>query len=231
MSEHGKLTLVATPIGNLGDLTDRARAALQEADFWIVEDTRISGKLASHLSLRKPMRVLNEHTPSHARDQLLRELVGGGSGVLMSDGGTPSISDPGAMLCDACHEHGVEVDALPGPSAVTTAVAVSGFFGQQFAFLGFMPRKHGAIVEAFRPFDESTFTLVFFESPYRIDKVLDPAFEALGERRYAICRELSKVHQQIYRDILPKAPSVAEMPRKGEITVVIEGLRRGAIEG
>ena len=229
MSERegrGRLTLVSTPIGNLGDLSPRARAALEEADAWIVEDTRISGKLASAFELKKPMKVLNDHTSPGAIDKYYAELSNGANWALLTDGGTPAISDPGALLTDRCLEGGIEVDAIPGPSAVTTALALSGFFAQRFAFLGFLPRKAGGMRDELVPFVSSPLTLVLFESLHRLESLITVAGEVLGPRRYTLCRELTKSHQQVLRLNLPEVPSEADFPRKGELTLVIEGHRR-----
>ncbi len=226
MGEGGRLTVVAGPIGNLGDLSDRVRQALAEAEFWIVEDTRVSGKLASALGLKKPMRVLNEHTPPFKVEQYVAQLAEGFSAAILSDAGTPGVSDPGADLVDQCYARGIPVDGAPGPSAVTTALMLSGFFAQRFAFLGFLGRKPGAMRQAMEPFAESTLSLVLFEAPTRIDKLLATCAEVLGSRRYAICRELTKSHQQIWRGELPALPTEDEVPRRGEFTLVIEGMRR-----
>jgi 16S rRNA (cytidine1402-2'-O)-methyltransferase len=222
------LTLVATPIGNLGDLSPRAIQALYEADFWIVEDTRVSGKLASHLGLKKPMRVLNDHTSRGATERYVQEIAEGRRAALLTDGGAPAISDPGAILTDLCRERDLEIEAIPGPSAVINALVLSGFFGQRFAFLGFLGRKPGAIRGELNAFAESPLTLVLFESSHRIESLLSVAATVLGKRRYAICREMTKAHQQVFRDTLPSIPSEAQVPRKGEFTLVIEGRRRGA---
>ncbi len=229
MSETaGRLTLVATPIGNLGDLSPRAQEALAAADAWIVEDTRISGKLASHLGLKKPMRVLNDHTAPYQIERYRDELAKGLSAALLTDGGTPAISDPGAILTDLCHTAGIPVEGIPGPSAVATALMLSGFFAQRFAFLGFLGRKAGDIRKELTPFAESPLTLVLFESQHRIEPLLEVAHEALGTRRYAICRELTKAHEQVYRNVLPNTPTESEVPRKGEFTIVVEGRRRAS---
>lgn len=222
----GKLILVATPIGNLGDLSPRAAAALAEADLWLVEDTRISGKLQSHMGAKRPMKVVNEHTSPKAIESYVDEIRQGRTAALLSDGGNPVISDPGALVVDACREEGIEIDAIPGPSAVTTALMLSGFFAQRFAFLGFLPRKPGPMKAEFAAFADSPLTLVAFESPFRLASILEAAAEALGDRRYAICRELTKVHQQVFRANLPRIPTDGEVPRKGEMTIVFEGKRR-----
>lgn len=221
------LTLVATPIGNLGDLSPRASAALSEADVWFVEDTRVSGKLQGHIGVRKPMRVLNEHTGEAKLADLCREISGGLRAAVLTDAGCPGISDPGARLVDLCREADVEIDAVPGPSAVTTALTLSGFYAQRFAFLGYLPRKLGDQRAILNPFSDSPLTLVLFESPFRTEKLLDALYDVLGSRRYAFCREMTKLHQQVYRSRLPDKPAAKEVPAKGEFTVVVEGIRRG----
>ncbi|MBX3118394.1 MAG: 16S rRNA (cytidine(1402)-2'-O)-methyltransferase [Fimbriimonadaceae bacterium] len=226
MAEKGKLILIATPIGNLGDLSPRAVEVLRSVEACIVEDTRISGKLMSHLSIKTPLKVLNEHTAEAKVESYAEEIAEGAVWGLITDGGTPGISDPGAHLVDLCHEKGVEVDSIPGPCAAVDALALSGFYAQRFAFLGFLPRKPGPIREVFAPFSDSPMTLVLFESPFRAEKLLEAAFDVLGPRRYAICRELTKLHQQVYRERLPNVPSEKEVPNKGEFTIVIEGKRR-----
>ena len=222
----GKLTLIATPIGNLSDLSPRAIESLGEAEFWIVEDSRISGKLASHLGLKKPMRILNDHTSFGQVEKYLADLRSGAHAALLTDGGAPAISDPGAILTDLCHEAGVAIEGIPGPSAVVTALMLSGFFAQRFAFLGFLGRKPGPIKSELGTFADSPLTLVLFESPHRLEVLLKAAFEALGPRRYAICRELTKMHEQVHRSTLPDIPTEAAVPRKGELTLVIEGRRK-----
>ena len=172
------------------------------------------------------MRVLNDHTRPDLVDRYLQEIADGARVALLTDGGSPSISDPGAILADKCLDAEIQVDAIPGPSAVTTALAISGFFGQRFVFLGFLGRKAGAIVSDLSPFASSPLTIVLFESPFRVSKLLASVFTALGPRRYAICRELTKLHQQVYRDRLPAIPDESAVPQKGEVTIVIEGRRR-----
>lgn len=225
MSRAG-LTLVAGPIGNLGDISERAREALTHADFWVVEDTRVASKLSAHLSVRKPMLVLNEHAGEREVETVLARLESGQKAAMTTDAGTPGISDPGAHLVDAAYERGVTVDAIPGPSAVTHALMLSGFYAQRFSFLGFLPRKPSHIREVLQPFAESSMTLVLFESPFRIDKLVPVLHESLGSRRVAICRELTKLHEQVWRGVLPSWPAESEMPRKGEFTLVVEGKRR-----
>jgi len=222
----GRLVLVATPLGNLGDLSPRAAEELKSATLWIVEDTRVSGKLQSVLGVRAPMRVLNDHTPERAVEDLVAEIAAGARTVLLTDAGTPCVSDPGAALVDRCREEGLAVDAVPGPSAPTLALALSGFFAQRYAFLGFLPRKPGPLRALFRPFAESPLTLVWFDSPHRFRKTLEALAQDFAGRRYAVCREMTKAHQQVFRGELPEVPSEQEVPTKGEFTLVLEGLRR-----
>jgi len=226
VKERGSLTLVATPIGNLSDLSPRAREALEAADVWFVEDSRVSGKLQSHLGIRKPMRVLNDHSSPSQIEKYLEEIREGAHAVVLSDGGAPVISDPGTILCDLCHDAGIPVGGVPGPSAPILALMLSGFFGQRFAFLGFLPRKAGDIRSELSPFADSPLTLVLFESQFRIAPLLEGAHSVLGERRYAICREMTKAHEQVFRSRLPYVPTESEVPRKGEFTIVIEGRRK-----
>lgn len=176
------------------------------------------------------MKVLNDHTGANAIDRYVQEIEAGASVALITDGGSPVVSDPGSLLCDACHEAEIPVDAIPGPSAVTTALMLSGFFAQRFAFLGFLGRKAGAIRGELEPFKDSPLTLVLFESPFRFEALLKTAHEALGPRRYAICREMTKMHEQVFRAQLPTIPNEQAVPRKGEVTIVIEGVRRARVE-
>jgi 16S rRNA (cytidine1402-2'-O)-methyltransferase len=173
------------------------------------------------------MRVLNEHTSPTKVAQYALEVSNCERAVVLTDAGTPAVSDPGAELVQACLEMGVEVDAVPGPSAVTTALALSGFYAQRFAFLGYPPRKPGPLRQLLEPYRDSPLTLVLFESPHRVGKLLAACSDALGERRYAICRELTKAHQQVWRGRLPEAPSEDRVPYKGEVTLAVEGRRSG----
>jgi len=220
-----RLSVVCTPIGNLGDLSDRVRDTLSEAAGWIVEDTRVSGKLASHLGLKKPMKVLNDHTSPAAVEQLLAWVESTGHVAVLTDGGAPTVSDPGTTIVDLAHDAGIPVDVIPGPSAVIAALAVSGFFGQRFTFLGFPPRKAGDVRNLFGPFADSTQSIIFFESPFRVLATMKVLAEVFPGRRYAICRELTKLYEQVYRGAFPDLPTEGEVPMKGEFTIVIEGKR------
>lgn len=180
----------------------------------------------SHLEVKKPMRVLNDHTRSDQVEKLALAIKSNTLTALLTDAGTPLVSDPGAELIEACLRNGCEIDTIPGPSAVAAALSVSGFYAQRYAFLGYPPRKPGPIAELLSPYQDSSMTIVCFESPHRIGKFLAVCGQVLGNRRYTICRELTKVHQQVWRSCLPNVPEVSQVPAKGEVTVVIEGRRR-----
>jgi 16S rRNA (cytidine1402-2'-O)-methyltransferase len=222
------ITVVPTPIGNLGDLSPRSLLCLEQADFWVVEDTRVSGRLGQLIGIKKPMKIVNDFTGDEAIHRLLDEIETGKRVAIMSDGGAPGVSDPGSRLVDLAHERGILVDAMPGPSAVVNALMLSGFYAQRFAFLGFLGRSSGDIKKELEPFRESPYTLVLFESPHRFRKLLEVSAEVLGFRRYAICREISKINQQVFRSDLPTIPSEDEVLGRGEFTIVIEGRRKRA---
>lgn len=221
-----KLILLSSPIGHLGDLSSRAIETLKEADLWWVEDTRISGKLQQVLNVQKPMKVINEHTSEKKIMEMLAYLQEKNlTAVLLSDAGSPGISDPGSLCVDLAYQYGVNVDGIPGPSAVVQALMLSGFFAQRFVFLGFLGRKTSTLKKELKPFEDSSLTLVLFESPYRILKVLKEISLILPDRRYAVCREMTKIYQQVYRNRFPYVPNEGEVPTKGEFTIVIEGKR------
>ncbi len=189
------------------------------------EDTRVTGRLLSLKGLKKPLARLDEHAPDAALEKIVDQIASGKVVVFASDAGTPAVSDPGARLVDLAYASGVEVDAIPGASAVTNALALSGFFAQRFAFLGFLPRKTGAQRAEFEAFRDSTYTLVIFESAERTPKMLESALAVLGDRRVAICREMTKMHQGVLRGRLSVVFAQATN-LKGEVSVVIEGVRR-----
>ncbi|MBX3113830.1 MAG: 16S rRNA (cytidine(1402)-2'-O)-methyltransferase [Fimbriimonadaceae bacterium] len=225
----GRLYVVAGPIGNLNDFSPRAQKALEECDLVLAEDTRVTGKLLHAFEISKPMATLSEHTQEAKIRSYLERLESGETVALLTDAGTPAISDPGSQLVDLALDSEVEVVPIPGPSAVSTALSASGFFAQRYAFLGFLPRKPGPAAKVIEPFVDSTFTLVFFESPHRFLKTLEICGRVLGSRRYAITRELTKLHEQIFRGALPDLPSDKQVPPKGEFTIVIEGSRKQEI--
>lgn len=222
----GRLYVVAGPIGNLSDFSPRAKTSLQESDLILAEDTRVTGKLLSAFEISKSMATLSEHTQEAKIRGYLERIESGETLALLTDAGTPGISDPGSQLVDLALQAGMTVIPIPGPSAVSTAISASGFFAQRYAFLGFLPRKPGPAGKILEPFNDSTFTLVLFESPHRFLKTLEICGRVLGSRRYVITRELTKMHEQIFRATFPDLPNEKQVPAKGEFTIVIEGSRK-----
>lgn len=189
------------------------------------EDTRVTAKILSSFGFKTPLIRADEHSLPRILDKLLERIKNGEIVAYVTDAGTPVISDPGAELVDCALERGFKVEVIPGASAVTAALAISGFYAQRFVFFGYLPRSSGGIRKELSPYSESTYTLVFFEAPTRVKKTLKEAFETLGERRVAICREITKLHEEVIRGNLSDlAWGLREL--RGEITVVIEGKRR-----
>ncbi len=224
MSESGKLILVPTPIGNLDDITLRAIVVLKLADMILAEDTRVSSKLMNHLSLEKkltPHHKFNEHK---SLGMVISKLNEGKTVALISDAGTPGISDPGFLLVRACVENGIEVECLPGATALIPALAVSGLPTDRFVFEGFLPQKKGR-QKRLKELSEETRTMIFYESPFRLAKALGQFADFFGEERKAcVCRELSKFFEEIKRGTVTELQQYyTEHPPKGEIVIVVEG--------
>ncbi len=219
----GRLIVVATPIGNLDDLSPRARQALAEADLVLCEDTRHTGRLLSGLGLDKRLMSLHEHNERGRVAGLLEMLEQGATLALASDAGTPLISDPGYLLVREAVAAGIAVEHRPGPSAVTTALVLSGLPPYPYTFAGFPPRKRGKRRRFYHRFAGLDHTLVLFESPHRLLASLDDAAIELGGRRAAIARELTKLHEEVLRGtIVELRETLAARPAlKGEFTLVI----------
>ena len=219
------LFIVATPIGNLKDITLRALETLGAADLIACEDTRQTRKLLTHYRIHKPTVSLHEHNEVRRIPELMERLGRGLSIALVSDAGTPLISDPGERLVRAAIAAGFEIVPIPGPSAVTSALVVSGFAAQPFAFFGFLPRKGRARREALQALGRFGGTVVLYEAPGRVVQTLSDLHAELGARRVAVCRELTKLHEQIVRGVLGGL-EIREL--RGEFTLVIEGPDAGA---
>jgi len=224
MSNTGKLILVPTPIGNLEDITLRAIKVLKEADIILAEDTRVSSRLLNHFEIDKklsPHHKFNEHKTVNS---LISRLQQGNRVAMISDAGTPGISDPGFLLVRACVENNIEVECLPGPTALIPALAVSGLPTEKFVFEGFLPQKKGRQKRLIQ-LSEETRTIVFYESPYRLVKALSQFAEFFGnDRRATVCRELSKMYEEIKRgNVTELAEYYTANPPKGEIVIVVEG--------
>ncbi|MEM9607147.1 MAG: 16S rRNA (cytidine(1402)-2'-O)-methyltransferase [Actinomycetota bacterium] len=221
----GTLVLVSTPIGNLGDLSERAREALATADLVACEDTRRTGRLLHHLGIgdRRLLR-LDAHREEAAAGRVVDVLAGGGRVALVSDAGTPSVSDPGQRLVDHVLDAGHEVRAVPGPSAVLAALVVSGLPIERFVFEGFLPRRGPERATRIGQLVVEPRTSVIFESPHRAAATLAELADACGpERPVAVCRELTKLHEEVWRGPLGEASAAAETV-KGEVVVVLGGV-------
>ncbi len=219
-----KLILVPTPIGNLGDMTFRAVEVLKSVDLILAEDTRNTGKLLKHFEIESTMQSFHAHNEHRALDRVVERLKSGDTIALVSDAGSPGISDPGFLLVRACVEADILVEALPGPTAIVPALTISGFPTDRFVFEGFLPPKKGRHkrVEALV---EETRTMVFYESPHRILKTLALFVEYFGEERsVAVVREITKIHEEAIRGTLAEVIAHFEAtPPKGEIVVVLKG--------
>lgn len=224
MSNFEKLILVPTPIGNLGDITLRAISVLKEADIILAEDTRVSSRLLHHLEIDKKLWVHHKFNEHKAVGSLVSKIQEGNKIALISDAGTPGISDPGFLLVRACIENGIEVECLPGPTALIPALAVSGLPTDRFVFEGFLPQKKGRQTRLIQLAEEPR-TIVFYESPHRLVKCLSQFAEFFGSTRNAcVCRELSKMFEEIKRGTVEElAQYYTANPPKGEIVIVVEG--------
>ncbi len=224
---HGRLQVVATPIGNLADLSARAREALSSADVIAAEDTRRTRVLLRAIGIARPLVSLHEHNESQRTPELLARLAAGETIALVSDAGTPLLSDPGLELVQRAARAGFEVHAIPGPSAITSALAVAGLPTDRFCFEGFLPSRERERRTALAALAHEPRTLVFFEAPHRILRTLaDMAAEFGAERPAAVARELTKTHETIYRGTLQELLARAQAEenfQRGEITIVVHG--------
>jgi 16S rRNA (cytidine1402-2'-O)-methyltransferase len=227
-SGTGTLFLVATPIGNLEDLTFRALRVLREADLVAAEDTRHTARLLSHYDIRTATISLHDHNETSRIPALVARLTAGASIALVSDAGTPSVADPGFKLVRAAIDAGVRVEAIPGASAVLAALACSGLPTDAFVFLGFPPPKAMAREAWYESLRDETRTVVFFEAPHRIRESLTTAARVLGERQVAVARELTKIHEELVRGPISEVLDRLQEPR-GEFTVVLAGRSKDSL--
>lgn len=223
----GTLFLCATPIGNLGDMTPRVVETLQNVDVIAAEDTRNSIKLLNHFEIHTPMTSYHEYNKVEKAKQLIGQMLNGQDIALITDAGTPAISDPGEVLVQMCHENGVPVTSLPGPAACITALTLSGLSTRRFCFEGFLPadkKEKKVILEELK--SESR-TMILYEAPHHLVKTLEELYEALGERKITLCRELTKKFETILPTTLERALEYykTEEPR-GEYVLVLEGKSR-----
>jgi len=219
----GRILVVSTPIGNLSDLSARAREAFERADIVACEDTRHTGQLLRHLGLQKPMVSLHEHNERQRLPRLLEELAEGKTIALASDAGTPLLSDPGFVLVREAAAHGVIIEPIPGPSALLAALVASALPPYPFTFAGFPPPKSGKRKTFYRNLAQLAHTLIVYESPHRLLASLEDAKAELGNRKAAICRELTKLHEETLRGPLADLTEQlkARPALKGEFVIVI----------
>ncbi len=221
----GTLYLIPTPIGNLGDISQRMADTMAEVDFLAAEDTRVTVKLLNHLDIKKPMVTYHRHNCGPAGETILRRLLAGESCGLVTDAGTPAISDPGEDLVALCAANGVPVIAIPGPCALVTALSVSGLSTARFTFEGFLPmnkKNRRAHLDALRGEER---TMVFYEAPHKLTDTLADLLTAFGgERRISLCRELTKLHEEVERTTLAEAVALyGDREPRGEFVLVVEG--------
>ena len=228
----GTLYLVPTPIGNLGDISRRAADTLAAVDFIAAEDTRVTLKLLNHLELKKPLLTYHRHNTQTGGEAVLERLLAGEDGALVTDAGTPAVSDPGEELVARCAEAGVPVVAVPGPCALVVALSVSGLPTGRFTFEGFLPmnkKNRRAHLDSLRGEQR---TMIFYEAPHKLRATLEDLKAAFGpERRIALCRELTKLHEEVRRTTLGQAAAwYGENPPRGEFVLVVEGAPEPAEE-
>ena len=227
----GKLYLCATPIGNLEDITLRVLRTLKEADVIAAEDTRNSIKLLNHFEIKTPMTSYHEYNKYEKGRYLIEQMQEGKNIALITDAGTPGISDPGEELVAMCYEAGIPVTSLPGPAACITALTISGLPTRRFAFEAFLPsdkKERAVILEELK---RETRTIILYEAPHRLVKTLEELSENLGDRKIALCRELTKKHETVFRGSLSEGISwYKDNPPKGECVMVLEGRSREEME-
>ena len=223
----GKLYLCATPIGNLEDMTFRVIRTLKEVDLIAAEDTRNSIKLLNHFEIKTPMTSYHEYNKIEKGKKLIEKLQEGTNIALITDAGTPGISDPGEELVKMCYEAGIEVTSLPGPAACITALTLSGLPTRRFAFEAFLPSDKKERQAVLKELVDETRTIILYEAPHRLIKTLQELLENLGNRRITICRELTKKHETAFVTNLEEAISYYEANEpKGECVLVVEGRSR-----
>ncbi len=220
----GALYLVGTPIGNLGDFSPRAIEILQQVDFIAAEDTRVSLKLLNHFEIKKPLVSYYEHNKVYSGEKILSRLLAGESCALVTDAGMPAISDPGEDIVRSCAELGIDVFVVPGPSAVVSALAVSGLPTGRWCFEGFLSTNKKSRMDHLESLQQETRTMVFYEAPHKLMRTLEDLFTYFGDRPIAIVREITKLHEETLRTTIGQAIAhFTEKPPKGEFVLVVAG--------
>lgn len=220
---RGGLYIVATPIGNLGDITLRAIETLRGVDLIAAEDTRHTRKLLARFDIHKPLLSCHEHNARERGEELLRRISAGQSIAMVTDAGTPGISDPGSLLIEEALARGIEPVVIPGPTALISALVISGLPTHRFVFLGFPPARGGERRRFFEENAAQSMTLVVYESPKRLAKTLGEMLDAWGDRRIAVARELTKIHEEVFRGRVSDAAAHFGDTVRGEVVLVVEG--------
>jgi 16S rRNA (cytidine1402-2'-O)-methyltransferase len=222
---NGKLYIVGTPIGNLGDITLRALETIKSVDFIAAEDTRVTRKLLSHYEISKPLVSYHEHNRNESGEKIVERIIAGENCALVTDAGMPAISDPGSELVKLCAEEGIEVLVVPGASAVASAVAISGIDSTRFCFEGFLSTSKKSRREHLDSIRNEKRAMVFYEAPHKLKRTLSDLAETLGgERKIAICREMTKLYEECIRTTLGEAERYySDKTPKGEFVLVVEG--------
>ena len=221
----GMLYLVPTPIGNLGDISTRCRETLEQADFIAAEDTRVSLKLLNHLGIKKSLVSYYEHNKAFKGEKILERILAGETCALVSDAGSPAISDPGEDLVKLCHANGITVCAIPGPCAVITALSISGQATGRFCFEGFLSTARKSRAEHLQSLKKEQRTMIFYEAPHKLVSTLEDMAEVFGsDRSISLCRELTKLHEEVVLTTLGAAvQKYTATPPKGEFVLVVAG--------
>ena len=221
----GTLYLVPTPIGNLGDISDRCRRTLEEADFIAAEDTRVSLKLLNHMGIKKSLVSYYEHNKAFKGEKIIERILAGETCALVSDAGSPAISDPGEDLVKLCHEAGIVVCAIPGPCAAITALSISGQATGRFCFEGFLSTAKKSRREHLESLQKERRTMIFYEAPHKLLGTLEDMAEHFGaDRGISLCRELTKLHEEVVKTTLGEAiEKYTENPPKGEFVLIVAG--------
>lgn len=220
----GKLYVVGTPIGNLGDFSPRAVETLESVDFIAAEDTRVTLKLLNHFGIKKEMVSYFEHNKNERGDVIISRLAKGETCAICTDAGMPAISDPGEDLVKLCHENNIDVESVPGPTAFATALAISGMNTRKFTFEGFLSANKKERREELEELANEKRTMVFYEAPHKLTQTLKDMYEVFGERDIALVKEITKVHENVVRTDLKTASTMFDEEKpKGEFVVIVDG--------
>lgn len=226
----GKLYIVGTPIGNLEDISPRGRRILSEVDFIAAEDTRVTIKLLNHLGISKPMVAYFEHNKKERGNTVIEKILSGESCAIVTDAGMPAISDPGEDLIRECHERGIEVESVPGPTAFATALALSGMNSGRFCFEGFLSVNKPSRKQHLDEIKNEKRTMIFYEAPHKLIKTLNDMYATFGERNIAIVREITKIHETVMRTSFSEAIEFYKQNEpRGEYVLIIEGAKEETV--